>query len=247
MVLDCCLKPSHDLGRQQWFWQYFRILLQKLADHKIHRMVTACPSCHWIFREYGTSLEVVSAFEVLDKNDVGKIETSKFFQIHDACTARYETGMQEAVRELIRCQGVELHESGHAGKKAICCGLGGGVFCVAPELADRWSKRRSKESTDIAQITYCGGCTDVLSRTVPTTHILDLLYDPQRALTGETRITSGLPAYRNRLRFKNRLNKDNLTITRVTRSPKNVLFAIIMSAMLFGVLLLYGLSVLFSS
>ena len=208
VVLDCCLKPSHDLGRQEWFWKNFQTIIRKLRDNNVQRVLTACPSCHWIFRDYGESLVVESVYEVLSKNDAEKVSFPSIYRIHDACTARYEDGMRKAIRKLARRHGAERHASGHSDSAALCCGQGGGAWCVAPELAGRWSAIRVKESEGVPLLTYCGGCSDFLSRKLPTTHILDLMHDPQRAFAGEERISPGLLGYGNRLHFKKRLIGD---------------------------------------
>lgn len=220
IVLDCCLKPSHDLGRQEWFRNNFFTIVQRLLDNGISRVLTGCPSCHWIFREYGGPLQVTSAYEVL-ADDVKESDSSaSVYRLHDACTARYEDGMQQAVRKLAIAKGLELQETKHSGNGAICCGQGGGVFCVAPELADGWTQTKEKESAEVPVLTYCGGCHEFLRRRLQTTHILDVLHNPQRALAGEQSITSGPRAYFSRLRFKRRIVNDMLDTGAATRAPK---------------------------
>ena len=205
IVLDCCLKPSHDLGRQEWFRNNFLTIVQRLLDNGITRVLTACPSCHWVFREYGDPLQVTSAYEVL-AGDVKESDSSaSVYRIHDACTARYEDGMQQAVRKLAIGKGLKLQLTKHSGNGAICCGQGGGVSCVAPDLADGWTQTRVKESAEIPVLTYCGGCHEFLRKRLPTTHILDVLHNRQRALAGEESIASGPLAYFSRLRFKRRI------------------------------------------
>ncbi|MCI5121781.1 MAG: hypothetical protein D3908_11435, partial [Candidatus Electrothrix sp. AUS4] len=57
MVLGCCTKPSHDLGRRDFFHSRFGELRQALMDQRIRRVLVLCPSCHAVFKQYGAPLQ----------------------------------------------------------------------------------------------------------------------------------------------------------------------------------------------
>jgi len=44
MVLDCCTKPSHDLGRESYFHAMFNEMRDYLLARGIKRVIVACPS-----------------------------------------------------------------------------------------------------------------------------------------------------------------------------------------------------------
>jgi len=63
IVLDCCCKPSHDLGRQTFFHEMFSEMQKYLIDHGIKNVITACPNCYQMFNHYGSPLEVTTEIE----------------------------------------------------------------------------------------------------------------------------------------------------------------------------------------
>ena len=66
----------------------------------------------------------------------------------------------------------------HNRERSICCGSGGMVPTVAPELAKRMTDFRLSEATrDL--VTYCASCRARLAKTGhPTLHVLDLSFNP---------------------------------------------------------------------
>ena len=70
----------------------------------------------------------------------------------------------------------------HHGPKTICCGEGGSVGCLNPNLSDNWGTRRKEEAGATRILTYCAGCANFLGAKTPTSHVLDLLFDPESGL-----------------------------------------------------------------
>ena len=64
IILACCGKPSHDLGCVGHFQSVFDELLHRLSIRGVTTVLTACPSCTKIFREYGKGLSVQTVYEV---------------------------------------------------------------------------------------------------------------------------------------------------------------------------------------
>ena len=58
IVLDCCTKPSHDLGRDEYFRAMFQEMKAYLLEHGIKTVLVACPNCYKLFKEYGCELTV---------------------------------------------------------------------------------------------------------------------------------------------------------------------------------------------
>ena len=56
-------------------------------------------------------------------------------------------------------------------------------------------------------VTYCAGCAHQLSGKAPTSHVLDLLFEPTAALTGKVRVARAPFTYWNRLLLKRSLRK----------------------------------------
>lgn len=58
LVLDCCSKPSHDLGRTEYFHGIFDEMNSYLTDQGIRTVLTACPSCTKLSGFWGLILGV---------------------------------------------------------------------------------------------------------------------------------------------------------------------------------------------
>ena len=208
IVLACCAKPSHDLGREDHFQSVFGELLHRLSARGVKTVLTACPSCTKIFREYGEGLSVITVYEVLHRQGGVKIGTAGRngeISVHDPCQLRDYPEVQSAVRSLLVDRGYTVVEICHRGEKTLCCGEGGSVGCIESQFSDGWTKKRQQESEGRSFVTYCAGCTGFLNRVVPTFHILDLLFLPSGASDSEISVSRGLMTSINRLLLKLRL------------------------------------------
>ncbi len=177
IVLDCCTKPSHDLGRQEHFTAMFEEMRDYLTGRGVKNVIVACPNCYKVFARYGDGLTIKSVYEVIAGSPVGRASNAgALVTIHDPCAMRFEKTVHGSVREIIKNRGFNIVEMDHSADKTLCCGEGGTVGAIAPELAREWTKLRHKEAAGRTIVTYCAGCTGMLGRATPTAHILDLLW-----------------------------------------------------------------------
>jgi len=211
IVLDCCTKPSHDLGREGFFDAMFSELLHYLVTHGVKTVLVACPSCLAVFKKYGKKLVARSVYEILAREYWQPEEqvVTDTVTIQDSCVSRFDDSIQTFVRKLVRARGVEFTEMKHHGMKTLCCGEGGGAHFVAPALAGNWSEMRKTEFAGKRIITYCGGCAHFLKKVGSTTHLLDLVFEPAAALSGRVKVSISPFTYLNRLlltmRFKRKM------------------------------------------
>jgi len=210
IVLDCCTKPSHDLGRRAYFESMFGEMINYLKERGVKTVLAACPSCFQIFQEHGQGIRVRTVYEVI--HEAGGTEGAPFsgreVAVHDPCALRNEAAVHQAVRSLLAGMGLTPAEMQHSGKRTVCCGEGGMAAYVKPEFADSWAGIRAREYNGRQVVTYCAGCTAYLKRTVPIIHIADLLYGPEAALGGNLKPARAPFTYLNRLLFKRRLKRD---------------------------------------
>jgi Fe-S oxidoreductase len=216
VVLDCCTKPSMDLGRQVYFLAMFGEMRDYLLEAGIRNVWVACPNCYRVFKEYGGKLKVKTVYEVLAENGLPETKgVSSTMTIHDPCVVRFESLIHEAVRKLVQKKGLSIEEMPHNRQTALCCGEGGAVGFLSPELSKKWSALRKEEAQGLRMITYCAGCVSHLNPNSPTSHILDLLFEPEATLAGKTKSSRPPMTYLNRIRLK-RWFKKNID-TAVTR------------------------------
>ena len=214
IVLNCCSKPSHDLGCQGQFLSRFGEMRSRLIENGIRRVVVACPNCYQVFSAYGGPLETETVYERLLQTGLpGRIQSKDkpLITIHDPCVLRDTPRIQKTIRQLADQTGFEVVEMAHTGRKTLCCGEGGAVGLIDARLPQKWQNRRKQEAGGIRMATYCAGCADALQTRPATFHILDAIFAPEAARAGRSlwgRAARPPWTYLNRLRLKRRLKKD---------------------------------------
>lgn len=202
LVMDCCTKPSHDLGRQEYFLKMFGEMVSWLEAHGVERILVACPNCYKVFSEYAGQFQIETVYEtlaaILPQVSVGN--SLPPVTIHDPCVVRANASPQAAARLLLVGSGQLVEEMPHTGQTALCCGEGGTVGALAPELADAWGERRVAEAAGRRVITYCAGCANHLGKRLQVSHLLDIIFNTPKP-------SSGPITYLNRLRLKSRFKK----------------------------------------
>lgn len=202
VLLDCCTKPSHDLGAETFFRQQFKRIQDFLKANSIHNILVACPNCYRMFSEYGTGLNVQTIYEVLQPHP---LNPPLNITVHDPCGVRFQPHIHQAVRTLLQRSNATITEMKHHGVKTLCCGEGGGVGYLHPKLARSWTAKRGAEAEEKKVITYCAGCSHYLGQEMDTSHILDLLFEPEQTMAGCEQITSSPFTYWHRFRIKQQL------------------------------------------
>jgi len=212
IVLDCCCKPSHDLGRQSFFETMFNEMKSYLLDHDVKTIIAACPNCFQVFKEYGNPLEVIMVCESLLKQDLPKTGLpigSPTVSIHDPCVLRHETSIHQAARKIAKARGFAVLEMSHSRERSMCCGEGGSVGFVSEKNSDQWGERCRKEVTGQRLLTYCAGCANALNKKIPTDHLLDAVFNPSAVITRTCRVSKAPWTYLNRLKVKRYLKKNH--------------------------------------
>lgn len=207
LVLDCCTKPSHDLGDTLHFQKMFGELHRILIEHGVKKVLVACPNCYRIFKEYGTGLEVQTVYEELAQSGIlsGKLEDE--VTVHDSCGVRFASEVQQSARKLLQQQGLSIREMKHSRTNGFCCGEGGSAGFIRSDFARNWTQKRVEEAGTDQIISYCAGCTHFLGNSATTHHLLDLLFFPQRVMQGKQKVSKAPFTYWNRYRLKKNLKK----------------------------------------
>lgn len=206
IVLDCCTKPSHDLGRQDYFNKMFSRMKSYLLEKGIKNIIVACPSCHKIFDTYGKQFNVQTVYEIIAQNGLDDTKTiSGKLTIHDPCPGRFENSIQNSVRSIVQTLGLDIIDTPHTRSKTFCCGEGAGVMCVSPGFARDWTDKIASEASPHKIATYCAGCVNHLSKKADTFHVLDLMFEPEKTMAGKIKVSKAPFTYLNRLKLKKRL------------------------------------------
>ena len=99
-----------------------------------------------------------------------------------------------------------VEEMDHHGNRTVCCGEGGAVGFLAPELAENWSGILAGEARGRRIISYCAGCVNILEGVTPATHVLDLVFEPEAAMEGKVKVSRAPFTYWNRIRLKGKFS-----------------------------------------
>ncbi len=180
LLLYCCGAPADWAGQGAVFDETLAGLRENLERLGSPRVVLACPTCETVFAARLPEFETVSLWEVL--RDVGLPDGAagagggRRVAVHDACTARYQAGVQRAVRDLVGACGYEIDELEMSGEHTECCGFGGLMLYANPELGDAVVGRRIAEG-DADYVAYCAMCRDrFAARGKRSLHVLDLVF-----------------------------------------------------------------------
>jgi Fe-S oxidoreductase len=251
IVLDCCNKPSHDLGDDHLFSVMFDELRNYLTAHGIKTVLVACPNCSRVFAQYAPELTTRTVYEILAEHppapSLTKTVRTSLVTVHDPCVTRSDATVQDAVRQLLSKAGALIEEMPHSREKTICCGEGGGTSCLVPEQSQQWIDQRLEEAQGRSIVSYCAGCTSSFSRKTTAGHVLDLIFQPQTALTAKHKVTKAPFTYLRRLQFKKRLQRhfpaattrERTLVPPPARKPRSIaIVALFLNGVIAGVSLL---------
>lgn len=183
VIQKCCGKPTSAVGQAALFEERFHGLVEDIKYCEAEEVIVACQSCMKTIskcHDYKTT----SLWELLPqiglpKELVGKAKDSDVvFTVHDSCSVRDYTGIHDGIRWILTELGYKhLDPEGRAREKTRCCGFGGMVVPVNPEVAKKVMKRRVEDCPTPHIVTYCAACRQsMLMGGGKAWHILDLVF-----------------------------------------------------------------------
>ena len=190
-ILEAAGVPYGLMGGEEWCCAYPLLLggmtdqARELIRHNLNavrgrgapRMVMACPSCYYTWKELypqvmgeEVGVEILHAVELLESLvDEGRLplgEVPMRVTYHDPCDLGRKSGIYEAPRQVLRAiPGVELVEMVDNREDALCCGGGSNLETYDPELMRKVAHRRLGQALETgaeAIITACTQCERTL-------------------------------------------------------------------------------------
>lgn len=174
------------LGEKEWCCGYPLLVAgmhseaEQLIEHNSRvieksgagRVVFSCPSCYRTFKElYSLDAELCHHTQYLQELiEGGKLRLrsySKKLTYHDPCDLGRHSGIYEPPRRVLRALKAELVEMPRAREIALCCGGGGDVELVEPELTSNISVTVAREAEQTGAgilVTACQQCKRVLKK-----------------------------------------------------------------------------------
>ncbi|MBN1537929.1 MAG: FAD-dependent oxidoreductase [Anaerolineales bacterium] len=182
LILRCCGAPADWAGRLDLFQAAQVEFMDEYERMGQPKLVLACSSCYQVFKNNFPDVEIISLWEIIDQfglpNDLPRKsnQSNTPLAIHDPCSTRYESHIQESARNILQRLGYAFIELPLNREKTECCSYGGLMWLANPELAEKVTRRRISESPE-DYVTYCAMCRDFFVRQgKPTLHLLDLIY-----------------------------------------------------------------------
>jgi len=170
----CCGFPLIASGMKKDAEGLIRHNLEKVKEKGAERIVFACPSCYRTWMEHcKTDIEIFHSTQFIKKLiEEGKIsfkERPTKVTYHDPCDLGRASGVYEVPREILRSiPGVELVEMKGNREQCVCCGGGGNLEMVNPDLSAGLAQAKIEEIKATGAemvITSCQQCV----RTIQTT------------------------------------------------------------------------------
>jgi heterodisulfide reductase subunit D len=173
------------LGDNEWCCGYpllsAGLPVSDLMDHNLEAvaavgartLITTCPSCYHMWKhQYAPDfIQVKHSTEYLaELVEAGRIplkRLEKRVTYHDPCDLGRKSEVYDAPRHIIQAiPGVEFVEMEDHGENAMCCGGGGNLESLDPELSRAVARRRLEQAQAVgaeAIISACQQCERTLS------------------------------------------------------------------------------------
>jgi len=180
IVLNCCGKPSRDIGDKDRFRRIFEATLGAFKRLGVEEVVLACINCHMIFRE-NSDIRLKTIYEILVEEGLPDAapKLPGLVSVHDSCPARYQPEIRNAVRTIVTRLGYETKEMRFRHETTQCCGAGGCAPLGNTAVTDRHTRARVAQAKGPI-ITYCAHCRERFSSYAPSLHTLDLVFGAGR-------------------------------------------------------------------
>jgi uncharacterized membrane protein YdjX (TVP38/TMEM64 family)/Fe-S oxidoreductase len=184
LVLDCCFDPLYQLGDVDSVKDATERIDGRLKKHKITHVITGCTNCRKALSLHFPGIKVEHIFEALPKDIINSISHTirknfsnpssekggdgEFF-LHNPCPSFRSDAIRQRAKELI-------NETTNENSRPTCCGHGGGVSSLSPELSEKFTDKVIKASKGNAVVTYCMGCKGkFLQKGQKAYHILEFM------------------------------------------------------------------------
>jgi Fe-S oxidoreductase len=186
IILKCCGNPTHTMGDEHGFKNYYSQLDDEIEKLKITEIITTCPNCFITIKRNSPNLKITTVWEKIIEKGIPEGLINKYknvdikFSLHDPCPTRYENNIQVAVREIIKKMGITIEEFKFSKRQTVCCGAGAMVGVTNNNLAAAHMNKRAAEASTDHILTYCQSCAESLSTGEKSTvHLLDLMFNEE--------------------------------------------------------------------
>ena len=212
LILGCCGVPADWAGQENLFKETLYNIKESWHKLGAPRVITGCPTCYSVFKREFPEMVVESIWTLLDRiglpDQIEENIAPLRLAVHDTCTTRHETKLQQSIRSILHKLGHHVEELKNSHEITTCCGYGGLMQFANKEIANKVINKRIAESHH-DYLTYCAMCRDNFANQGKRTyHLLDLIFK----IEGQDLAGQKGPGYserqENRARLKTTLLKE---------------------------------------
>ena len=194
----CCGFPLLGAGLKDMFGRFSDHNIAAVKKKGAQKVVFACPSCFQMWREYYPyeefGIEIIHSSQFLmhlvQQNRVPLQELDLTVTYHDPCDLGRGARVFDAPRKVIQSiPGVQLVELPNNRENCNCCGGGGNLEMIDPELSAKIAKSKIKEAEGTgaqAIVTSCQQCvrtmTTYVKRNKIPIEVMDVIQLVRRAV-----------------------------------------------------------------
>ncbi|MBU2699668.1 NADPH-dependent glutamate synthase beta subunit-like oxidoreductase [Sporomusaceae bacterium BoRhaA] len=206
LMLGCCGAPAKWAGQEALFQETIESVENHWRELGSPHVITACPTCFHVFKNYLPNVPVEHLVSRLDQMDIPKNQgiavVPQKLAVHDSCMTRKERQLQDSVRNILVKLGHSVEELLYHGDHTVCCGYGGLMIYANPEVAQKVIRRRISES-ETDYLTYCAMCQEnFISQGKAAYHLLDLIFGTEPHHVVKQQVTNYSERQYNRARLK---------------------------------------------
>jgi heterodisulfide reductase subunit D len=164
----CCGYPLIGAGMPEKMKSLMEHNLQKVKDTGAGKVVFTCPSCYHTWKTfYKTDLDILSSPEfisgLLDEQRLHFNDQEMTVTYHDPCDLGRNSGVFEPPRKVLEAlPGVDFLELPNNRQMCTCCGGGGNLEMVDPDLSGRVAQMKIDEILKTGADTVVSSCQQCL-------------------------------------------------------------------------------------
>jgi heterodisulfide reductase subunit D len=169
----CCGFPLLQAGMKERTRKLMEHNQEKVRTVGAERVIFTCPSCYNTWREtYDTKAEMLHSTQFIESLiNEGKIRfkdgAPKTVTYHDPCDLGRKSGVYDAPRNILKqIPGLRLLELEGSRQLSVCCGGGGDLEMIDPELSAAIAQRKIDEIQRTGAeevVTSCQQCVRTIS------------------------------------------------------------------------------------
>src|SRR4030042_1536435 len=197
LVLDCCFDPLYQLGDVDSAREAAERIQDRLEKHKVSYVITGCTNCRKTLSHYLPNIKVEHILEILPEEVINPSFTNNpssppfnsastshdltkggikgenggggGFYLHHPCPSFRSDKIRQNAKAILQSDNGE-------NLRPTCCGHGGGISSLSPDLSEKFTDKVIKASKGNPVVTYCMGCKGKFLETGQKAyHLLELM------------------------------------------------------------------------